>query len=144
MSPLSPQATTIDAFRLFCNFHKWYVLFRAWLLSFNIMSLGFIHITVKSPTYELSRMQTCVPSMSSMSEIEVHPPPLLSWILQLHRLPPLLPSPVRDFSCLFLDASPYMPAVILYDWTFLGTGRLKMVFVCYVFLVLKYYKPTTE
>ena len=108
------------------------------------MSLGFIHITVKSPTYELSRMQTCVPSMSSMSEIEVHPPPLLSWILQLHRLPPLLPSPVRDFSCLFLDASPYMPAVILYDWTFLGTGRLKMVFVCYVFLVLKYYKPTTE
>ena len=101
VSPLSPQATTIDAFRLFCNFHKWHVLFRAWLLSFNIMSLGFIHITVESPTYELSRMQTCVPSMSSMSEIEVHPPPLLLWTLQLHRLPPLLPPPVRDSSCLF-------------------------------------------
>ena len=126
----------MDSFCLFCNFHKWYVLFRAWLLSFNIMSLGFIHIAVKSPTYELSRMQTCVPSISSMSEIEAHPPLLVVWTLHLHHLPPRLPPPVRDSSCLFTRCqSQYASCYTAQqDFSRCCTVRLQMFFcVCCVF-----------
>ena len=41
-------------------------------------------------------------------------------ILQLYYLPPLLLPAVSNFSCLFTDASPYMPAVVLDIWTLQG------------------------
>ena len=73
----------------------------------------------RSPTYEPSscepsKVQTCVPSTSGMSDTEACPPSLLLLaILQIYHHPPPLPPPVSNSSCLFTDASPCLPAVVL-------------------------------
>ena len=71
------------------------------------LSWGFLYS--KSPTYEpssceLSKMQTCVPSMSGMSEIALCL--LFLTTLQLYHLPPPLPPPVSNSSCLFTRCQP--------------------------------------
>ena len=77
-------------------------------------------------------------------------PLLLLTILQLYHLPPPLLLQSAALLACSLDASPCMPAVVLYYCTFQGTVCLiKMfsLFLCLFFLMYylyeKYYKPIT-
>ena len=56
-----------------------------------------------------------------VSETAACPPSPIADDLQLYYLPPSLPPPVSNSSCLSLDARPCMPAVELYYCTFQGT-----------------------
>ena len=96
----------------------------------------------KSPTYEpssceLSKIRTCVPSMSRVSEIAACL--LLLSILQLYHLPPPLPPPVSNSSSLFTRWQPLYAnccTVLLYFSRYC-TVRLKMFFfVLFVFYAL--------
>ena len=105
----------------------------------------------KFPTYtpssfELSKMQTCVPS--HWAWVKLHPAfrLLLLMILQLYHLPPPLPPPTSNSSCLFTRFQPLKPAVVPYYHTFQGIVRLKrfsLFFVLVYVLCEKYYKPIT-
>ena len=69
-----------------------------------------------------------------MSNIAACPPSLFLMILQLCHLPPPFPPPVSDSSPCSLNASPCMPAAVLYYWTFWGTVRFKYFNFCVCFL----------
>ena len=96
-------------------------------------------------------MRTCVPSVSGMSEIAACPPsPIADDPSALPPPPPLPPPSVTRLAC-SLDASPCMPAVVLY-FSRSCTVKLKYIFFTfYLFFCLlflgkvfeTYYKYST-
>ena len=94
-------------------------------------------------------MRTCVPSVSGVSGIAACPQSPIAAILQLYHLPPPLPPPVSNSSCLFTQCQPLDAScctVLLY-FSRDCTVRLKMFhFLCLFFMYYlceKYYKPIT-
>ena len=68
-------------------------------------------VTQKAPIYEpssctLSKTWPCVPSTSGVSEIVACSPSPIADDPQLYHLPPLLPPPVSNSSCLFTRWQP--------------------------------------
>ena len=67
-------------------------------------------------------------------QLALHLPLLM--ILQLYHLPPPHHPPVITLCVCSFDASPCMPAVVLYYCTFQGTIRLKMFYFLCLFLCI--------
>ena len=101
----------------------------------------FGHMYGKSPTYEpssceLSNMRTCI---QAWVKLQLALRPLLLTILQLYHLPPPLPPPVSNSSCLFTRCQPLDASCctgLLYSSRDCN-ARLKMfsLFLCVCFYV---------
>ena len=81
-----------------------------------------------SPTYEPSRgefskMRTCVPSVSGVSEMATCPSSPIAADLQLYHLSPPLPPPVTNSSPLFIQRQPCMHTVVLCHCPFQGAAE---------------------
>ena len=98
--------------------------------------------THKTSSYILSKMWTRIPSTFGLSKTSAYPPSPIVDNPSVHHLPPPLPPPVNDSSCLFTDESPCVPAIVLCYCTFQGTLGLKMfsLFCMSVFYVLFMWK----
>ena len=94
------------------------------------------HIFKRVDRIESSKEPEPLPSASGMSEIEAYPPSPIANDLQLYHLPPPLPPPVSNSSCLFTRCQPLYAScctVLLY-FSRCCTVRLKMFSSVFVFV----------
>ena len=98
---------------------------------------------------ESSKEPEPVPSMSAVCEIAACPRLLLLTILQLYRLPPPLPPPVSNSSCLFTRCQPLCAScctALLYFSRYCTVRLKRFYFLCLFFIYYlceKCYKPIT-
>ena len=140
---------TLHVFWEFAPWRSHSCLYNPWKLSIPLIRLPYS----KSPTYEpssctLSKMQTCIwfqqgtctCAIMAWVRLQLSLHLLLLKLLPLYHLPPCLPPPVSNSSCLFtwsqfLDAS--CCTVLLYFSRFC-TLRFKMFIFCVCFLCMIY------
>ena len=103
-------------------------------------------VTSLRTSLHVADLQRC----EHVGELAARAPSLPLTVLRLCHLSPPLSPPVVTHLAGSLNASPCMPAIVLYYYSFQGsTVRLEMLsllFVCLFFMYYlceKYYKPTT-